>query len=175
MWFLSPVNDCVNCELEPQWSFAHNVLILEQQTILRFCYLSLLTLSLDQQVYTVFIVYYKYRNSTSFVFIWTNLHDEMSLTSKYSIVFFCFLCIILASTITTCSRNTPNPSECILNTINGLRQRLATGDLGDGVKTVALEPLGLDNIQFKRGPDFSATFNNLLVNGPSNFIVSKLK
>lgn len=156
-------------------SFAHNVLILEQQTILRFCFLSLLNL-LDQQAYTVFIVYYKHRNSTSFVFIWTNLHDEtIKWVKREKTLSFLFLCIVLASTITTCSRNTPNPSECILNTINGLRQRLATGDLGDGVKTVALEPLGLDNIQFKRGPDFSATFNNLLVNGPSNFIVSKLK
>lgn len=81
---------------------------------------------------------------------------------------------ILASAIQTCSRNSPNPSECILGVINGLRQRLATGDLGD-VKTVALEPLGLDNIHFKRGPEFTASFNNLLVNGPSNFIVSKLK
>lgn len=80
----------------------------------------------------------------------------------------------LASAVKTCSRNEPRPGECILNIINGLRQRLATGDLGD-VKTVPLEPLGLDNIHFKRGPDFTANFNNLLVNGPSNFIVSKLK
>lgn len=81
---------------------------------------------------------------------------------------------ILASAIKTCSRNAPKPSECILDIINGLRQRLATGDLGDK-KTVALEPLGLDNIHFKRGPEFTASFNNLLVNGPSNFVVSKLR
>lgn len=89
------------------------------------------------------------------------------------------LCIVesmckLPSAIKTCSRNSPKPSECILTVINGLRQRLATGDLGD-VKTVALEPLGLDTIQFKRGPEFTASFNNLLVSGPSNFVVSKLK
>ncbi|XP_031622988.1 protein takeout [Contarinia nasturtii] len=81
----------------------------------------------------------------------------------------------LPSSIKVCSRNTPNPSACILDAISDLRPRLVTGDLGDGVKTVALEPLGLDNIHFKRGPEFTATFNNLLVNGPSNFVVSNLK
>lgn len=85
-----------------------------------------------------------------------------------------FLWKILASAIKACSRNTPNPSECILKTINILRPNLATGDLGD-IKTIALEPLALDTVHFKRGPDFIATFNNLLVNGPSNFIVPKLK
>lgn len=83
--------------------------------------------------------------------------------------------IFLASTIKTCSRNTPNPSECILNAIYGMRQQLVSGDLGDGVKTIPLEPLALDNIHFKRGPEFVVAFNNLLVNGPSNFTVSKLK
>lgn len=82
---------------------------------------------------------------------------------------------ILASSIKVCSRNTPNPSGCILNAINDLRLRLATGDLGDGVKSVPLEPLSLDNIHIKRGPEFTASFNNLLVDGPSNFVVSKLK
>ncbi|XP_055295483.1 protein takeout-like [Sitodiplosis mosellana] len=90
------------------------------------------------------------------------------------------LCIVesmcrLPSTIKICPRNTPNPSQCILNAITDLRPRLANGDLGDGVKTVSLEPLALDNISVKRGPEFSATFNNLLVNGPSNFVVSNLK
>lgn len=103
--------------------------------------------------------------------IWINL-----LLAKYSIFTVClfFSLQILASAIKTCSRNAPKPSECILDIINGLRQRLATGDLGDK-KTVALEPLGLDNIHFKRGPEFTASFNNLLVNGPSNFVVSKLR
>lgn len=86
-----------------------------------------------------------------------------------------FLLFISASSIKVCSRNSPKPSECILNAINDLRPRLATGDLGDGVKSVPLEPLSLDNIHFKRGPEFQAAFNNLLVNGPSNFVVSKLK
>lgn len=82
---------------------------------------------------------------------------------------------MIASAITPCSRNHPNPEECILKEINKIRPRLASGDLIDGSKTVALEPLPLDNISFKRGPDFIATFNNILVNGPSAFVVSKLK
>lgn len=52
---------------------------------------------------------------------------------------------------------------------------LAVGDLGDGFKITPLEPLLIDIIHFKRGPEFSATFKNSLVNGPSNFIVEKLK
>lgn len=63
----------------------------------------------------------------------------------------------------------------MLDEINKLRPKLASGDLGDGVKTIPLEPLPLDNIHFKRGPEFSATFNNILVNGPSAFIVNKLR
>lgn len=47
--------------------------------------------------------------------------------------------------------------------------------MGDGFKTIPLEPLYLDNIHFKQGPDFSATFNNVLVYGPSSFTVTKLK
>lgn len=80
-----------------------------------------------------------------------------------------------ASLIKTCSRNSPAIEKCILDEINKLRPNLANGDLGDGVKTIPLEPLPLDNIQFKRGPEFSATFNNILVNGPSSFVVTKLK
>lgn len=104
----------------------------------------------------------------------TWIHLLLAKYSIFTVCLFFFAFQILASAITTCSRNSPKPSECILDIINGLRQRLATGDLGDK-KTVALEPLGLDNIHFKRGPEFTASFNNLLVNGPSNFIVSKLR
>lgn len=56
-----------------------------------------------------------------------------------------------------------------------MRQPLATGDLGDGFKTIPLEPLYLEKIHFKQGPDFAATFSNLWVNGPSKFVVKKLK
>lgn len=80
-----------------------------------------------------------------------------------------------ASAITTCSRNLPNPEKCIIDEINKLRDALTVGDLGDGFKTIPLEPLYLDNIHFKQGSDFSATFNNVLVYGPSSFTVTKLK
>lgn len=89
----------------------------------------------------------------------------------FSHTFFC----LSASSINTCSRNLPSPEKCILDEINNLRPNLATGNLGDGVRTVPLEPLALENIHFKRGPDFQATFNNILVNGPSSFDVKKMK
>lgn len=80
-----------------------------------------------------------------------------------------------ASSITACSRNLAKPEKCILDEVEKMRQPLAIGDLGDGFKTVPLEPLYLEKIHFKQGPDFVATFSNLWVNGPSKFIVKKLK
>lgn len=83
--------------------------------------------------------------------------------------------LFTASSITVCSRNLPKPEDCILRAVEKLRPLLATGDLGDGFKTPPLEPMALDNISFRRGPEFSAKFNSLNVNGPSSFIVEKLK
>lgn len=83
--------------------------------------------------------------------------------------------LISASTIKTCSRNLPKPENCILREVEKLRPKLATGDLGDGFTTPPLEPMALDNINFQRGPEFSAKFNSLMVNGPSLFVVEKLK
>lgn len=93
----------------------------------------------------------------------------------YRIHFVLFSFVLAASTITTCSRNLPKPEECILREVEKLRPLLANGDLGDGFKTPPLEPMALDNINFRRGPEFSAKFNSMMVNGPSGFIVEKLK
>jgi len=81
----------------------------------------------------------------------------------------------LPSTIQTCPRNRPNVDQCIIKETHKLKPLLAAGDLGDGFKTIPLEPLALDNISFKRGPEFAASFRNIIVNGPSGFVVEKLK
>lgn len=81
----------------------------------------------------------------------------------------------LASTIETCSRNLPRPEECIIRSVDKLRSALAIGDLGEGFKTPPLEPLHIDNIDMRRGNEFNAVFSNLYVNGPSKFVVEKLK
>lgn len=84
--------------------------------------------------------------------------------------------VISASSITACSRNLPEPEACLINEVTKLRPLLAKGDLGDGFKTPPLEPLLLkDTIQWKRGKEFSASFSDLLVSGPSLFSVEKLK
>lgn len=55
-----------------------------------------------------------------------------------------------------------------------MRPLLARGDLGDGFRTPPMEPLALEAVKMSRGKEFQAQFSNLLVNGPSNFIVDKL-
>lgn len=92
---------------------------------------------------------------------------------SYSILLSSFL--FPASTIESCSRNLPHPEPCIQAAAEKVRPLLAIGDLGDGFFTPPMEPLYLDTINMDRGQEFSATFNNISVNGPSNFIVEKLK
>lgn len=81
----------------------------------------------------------------------------------------------IASSIVPCSRNLPNPESCIVAMSEKLRPLLARGDLGDGFLTPPLEPLALDNIRMSRGQEFNAVFSKLQVNGPSKFVVDKLK
>lgn len=38
-----------------------------------------------------------------------------------------------------------------------------------------MEPLALDRIVIRPGPEFNAVFTNLQVNGPASFVVEKLK
>ncbi|XP_055682248.1 uncharacterized protein LOC129789452 [Lutzomyia longipalpis] len=81
----------------------------------------------------------------------------------------------LPSTIKTCSRNLPRPEECIIDAVDKLRPDLSVGDLGENFKTPPLEPMMIENIEMHRGQEFRAIFTNLLVNGPSQFVVEKLK
>ena len=80
-----------------------------------------------------------------------------------------------ASTIKVCPRNSPNLNQCILESIDFLKPRLATVQIADDFKVPGLEPLELNTIKMNRGSEFSATFTKLLVNGPGGFIIDKLK
>ena len=46
-----------------------------------------------------------------------------------------------ASIFPVCFRDDPQLSNCIVQAVNVLRPRLTTGDLGDGFRTVRLDPL----------------------------------
>lgn len=80
-----------------------------------------------------------------------------------------------ASSITACSRNLRPPEPCLQKAAEAVRPLLAHGDLGDGFHTPPMEPLALESVSMSRGTEFQATFNDLLVNGPSNFQIEKLK
>lgn len=80
-----------------------------------------------------------------------------------------------ASTITACSRNLRPPEPCIEAAVERVRPLLAIGDLGDGFRTPPMEPLALETVHMSRGAEFQAQFSDLLVNGPSDFVVEKLK
>lgn len=56
-----------------------------------------------------------------------------------------------------------------------LKPLLAIGDLGDGFLVPPMEPLGLDRVIMHPSPEFNAVFSQLLVNGPTGFVVEKLK
>lgn len=88
---------------------------------------------------------------------------------------FVVVIVCIASAISTCSRNLAQPDACITESVEKLRPLLAVGDLGEGFQTPALEPMELEAIHMTRGPEFQATFKNLLVNGPSNFKIEKMR
>ncbi|KAG5675665.1 hypothetical protein PVAND_005552 [Polypedilum vanderplanki] len=81
----------------------------------------------------------------------------------------------LPKSISICSRNEVKLSDCIINSVKELQPKLASGRLDDEFIVPALEPLMLDNIKMERGQEFKASFTNINVKGPSNFIIEKLR
>lgn len=80
-----------------------------------------------------------------------------------------------ASSFKICPRNSPNLAKCVKESIELLRPRLKTGDLGDGVKIDGLEPLKIDDIVINRGEGFYVNLNNLKALGAMNFKIEKLR
>jgi len=92
------------------------------------------------------------------------------------IVFFCGTTLAgLPSTIIPCHRSDPDISKCIINRVNSLKPRLATGKIADDFIIPSLEPMKLENIEMSRGSEFKVVFSQLAVRGPSQFQVEKLK
>lgn len=81
----------------------------------------------------------------------------------------------LPSSIHVCSRNDPELSKCVVESVNALRPLLATGKISDDFSIPPLEPLALSTVNMDRGSEFKATFSELLVSGPSKFQIDNLK
>lgn len=77
--------------------------------------------------------------------------------------------------IDTCPRNSPNPIECVLKSVEKIRPNLASGDFGPDFQVPKLEPLFIDQIGIDRGPDFKANFTEINVSGPSKFVIEEMK
>ncbi|EAU77438.1 AGAP009384-PA, partial [Anopheles gambiae str. PEST] len=52
----------------------------------------------------------------------------------------------LPSSIKVCSRNDPELSRCVIEAVNDLRPRLATGKISDQFQIPPLEPLALATV-----------------------------
>lgn len=65
--------------------------------------------------------------------------------------------------------------QCILDAVRKIQPKLASGKLDKDFEVPALEPLKLESIKMERGSEFKAVFSNILVRGPSNFVIEKLR
>ncbi|XP_058126349.1 protein takeout-like [Anopheles ziemanni] len=77
--------------------------------------------------------------------------------------------------IKVCSRNDPQLSRCVLESVNDLKPRLATGKISDSFQIPPMEPLALSSINMDRGAEFKGTFSELLVSGASKFRVDNMQ
>ncbi|KAG5666679.1 hypothetical protein PVAND_014694 [Polypedilum vanderplanki] len=81
----------------------------------------------------------------------------------------------LPPTIPVCSRYHPNLSECVMDAIRVLQPRLASGDLGPGLKVPSLEPLVIPQIQIGEDKTLKVDLSNVLIHGASKFKIEKLR
>lgn len=77
--------------------------------------------------------------------------------------------------IQRCHRSDEEIDDCICRSIELLRNNLANGDFGENFTIPKLEPLYIDEIKMHRGNDFRASFRNLLVSGPSQFVLKNMR
>ncbi|KFB38975.1 hypothetical protein ZHAS_00006494 [Anopheles sinensis] len=98
------------------------------------------------------------------------------------------LCILFAiqysaavfpSVLRACPRNSTDLNQCIIDVVNELRPRLATGDFGENFTIASVEPIKIDRLTIERGENFKANFTNFRISGATHektgFIVKKLK
>ncbi|XP_047363512.1 putative beta-carotene-binding protein [Vespa velutina] len=78
--------------------------------------------------------------------------------------------------IKVCKKHDPNINECVMNSIENLREKLAEGI--PELDTPAIEPLKLSQIRLLRGPTgarLDINLTDIQVNGPSTFKIRDLK
>ncbi|XP_061513934.1 uncharacterized protein LOC1271295 isoform X1 [Anopheles gambiae] len=85
----------------------------------------------------------------------------------------------LPTVLRACPRNSTDLNQCIIEVVNELRPRLATGDFGENFTITSLEPIKIDRLTIERGENFKANFTNFRISGATHektgFIVKKLK
>lgn len=74
-----------------------------------------------------------------------------------------------------CSRSTPDLAQCVKESIELLRPKLASGDLGNGFQIAPIEPIDIDDITIDRGDGLYLQLKNLKATGASNFQIQKLR
>ncbi|CAG9805491.1 unnamed protein product [Chironomus riparius] len=74
-----------------------------------------------------------------------------------------------------CSKSSPNLAECVKNSVEYLRPSLRTGDLGNGIRIVPLEPLKIDDIFLERGSGFFFNLYNIKAYNIHNFKIEKIR
>jgi hypothetical protein len=74
-----------------------------------------------------------------------------------------------------CSRSDPDISSCIKNSINKLKDRFKTGDLGLGLQIDPLDPFLLKSIAFGSDNSVKVVLENVYIRGATNFDLKDIK
>ncbi|XP_070496818.1 uncharacterized protein [Chironomus tepperi] len=82
---------------------------------------------------------------------------------------------LLPPNITICHRSDPHISDCIVNAIESIRDRLATGDLGDGYLVPPMEPFRINESNFGEEGGLRVFLRDLSIHGVSKFVIEKLR
>lgn len=74
-----------------------------------------------------------------------------------------------------CQRSNPDLAQCVKQSIELIRPKLGSGDLGNGFVINSLEPIELDDIIINRGDGLFMHLSNLRATGASKFQIQKLR
>lgn len=74
-----------------------------------------------------------------------------------------------------CSRSSPDLAQCVKQSIELIRPKLGSGDLGNGFVIQPLEPISIDDITIDHGDGLYLHLTNLKASGATNFRIEKLR
>lgn len=80
-----------------------------------------------------------------------------------------------APIIKVCQRSTPDLAQCVKESIELIRPKLGSGDLGNGFTINPLEPIDIDDITIDHGDGLYLHLTNLKATGASSFQILKLR